>query len=403
MKVYENKENCCGCGLCEKICPKQAIVLCEDSNGFMYPSINEKKCIECGLCIKSCNFNAEGTNSVLESYAAININQKSIMKSASGGMFSALATDFLKHNGVVVGVTNKFGKSEVKVEHQIVNKKIDLEKLQGSKYVQSDIRPILIEIQKKLKNGEKVLFSGTPCQVAAVKKMNEKCDDKLYTIDIICHGVPSNKVFNDYLKYQSQYGGFNIIDFIFRDKKYGWGLDGCIKAINKKNRVIEKKINPENSSYYHFFLTGEIYRESCYQCPYAQESRIGDLTIGDYWGIEQYSPEMLKKNGGKFEESNGVSCLLVNNYKGKKLLVDYGKNIEKMPVSIKKIKKINTQLEHPANYTKIRKILLNGYKNIGYRFIERKFMSWKIRYKLKIFLLRMIPKKIKQKLKNLKN
>ena len=165
-----------------------------------------------------------------------------------------------------------------------------------------------------------------------------------------------------------------VQEFKFRDKQFGWGLDGSIKGKDSNSNIVFKKINPDTSSYYRFFLDGETYRDSCYECPFAQDKRIGDLTIGDYWGVEKYSPELLNENGGPFLKSKGVSCLFVNTNQGQKLLEHCGMDILRKTVEVSKIKIINTQLREPAQFSYLRKKLFKGYAQNGYPYIEKIFI-----------------------------
>lgn len=366
----------------------------EDKYGFNYPVINQKKCINCRLCQKECAYNDNDTNKVKESYAAVNQEKDVLKKSTSGGIFGAIAEEFLANGDCVCGAEMIFKNSHATVKHMIIEQKKDLNKLQGSKYVQSNMEDIFKNIKSKLKEGKKVLFSGTPCQVAAIKKcMGNNFKDRLFTIDIICHGVPSLKLFDDYIQQQSTDKKMKIKEFRFRDKKFGWGLEGIILGENNKGKIIQEQISPDNSSYYRFFLDGEIYRDCCYYCPFAQEKRVGDLTIGDYWGVEKYSSEFLRENGGPFVKTEGISCLFVNTVQGQKMLEDFGTSILKEKVEISKVKIINTQLREPAKHTKLRKKLLDGYTKKGYVYIEKIFVR-----NSKILYVKRIIKEIIKKI-----
>lgn len=390
-----NKKICCGCGACAVICPRNAISLIEDLYGFTYPQIDDDKCINCGACKKVCAFRKEKEENKFTCYACANKNENLIMKSASGGAFSAIADSFLKKGGYVCGAVGKVQEGYAIVEHEVISKREELYQLQGSKYVQSATLTSFKKIQQLLKDGEKVLFSGTPCQVDAIKSLCRKyVGVSLFTMDIICHGVPNQKIFNGYLEeYQKRRG--SILSYIdFRNKQYGWGL----KGVTRFEDETEGAITPENSSYYKMFLDGEIYRESCYYCPYANLNRVGDLTIGDYWGFQDLSPEL--KDKPYISEKKGVSCLIVNEPAGADLIREYGEGLVVYPVEVEKVMIINTQLREPANHTGKRDKFLQTFSNKGYGVIEKKYQGkLKIkRYKSKIKSI--VPGSIKNVLKS---
>lgn len=303
--LFDKKEQCCCCAACMNICPTQAITIKADVDGFTFPEINKDLCTECGLCNKVCAFQnipVKGDDPIA-TYAAINKNSNILSASASGGVFGALASLVFDQKGVVFGCAYN---DILEPEHISIDNLLDLEKIQGSKYVQSDINTTYTEAKRYLENGRYVLFTGTPCQIAGLKSFLGKDYENLITADLICHGVPSAKFFKGYIKYLEGKLKGRVIDFKFRDKSKGWGLMG--KVIYKKgDKILEKFINPKTSYYYDYFLKGYIYRENCYECKYACGSREGDFTMGDYWGIEKVHPEI--------ETKNGVSVFLINSKK----------------------------------------------------------------------------------------
>lgn len=334
-----------------------------------------------------CSFNDDKKTNNYKCYAGGVQDENLLMKSASGGIFSAIASQFIEMGGYVCGSSSFFENGIMRVEHIIINDLENLYKLQGSKYVQSDTVDCFREIGKLLKNGSKVLFSGTPCQVDAIKSLYGRYSGTLlFTIDIICHGVPSQSFLNGYLKEYQKRNKQELIYFDFRNKKYGWGLTGIAKFMNG----IEETVTPEKSSYYRYFLDGEIYRENCYKCPYANLNRVGDITIGDYWGVEKYSPELLNK--GTLSESKGISCLLINNTVGEKMLGDYGKKLVVYPVEISKVMIVNTQLKEPAKHSEKRRKLLKKFKDNGYSSIEKFFIREILWAKTKNIIKKLLRK-----------
>ena len=405
ITLYSEEKACCGCGGCGSVCPKNAISMKKNKDGFLFPVINQEKCIECGLCRKSCAYQSEKELRMpIESYAATNKDRRLLERSTSGGIFSAIADAFLSNGGYVCGAIVDFEKSIATVKHAVICSKEDLYRLQKSKYVQSNTSEVYRDVKKLLKSGKTVLFSGTPCQVAEMKKVAGKAAENLYTIDIICHGVPSEVFFNEYLKREAEKKKIEITSFDFRNKKYGWGLDGNISGITEQGKKTEMVINPENSSYYHYFLSGEIYRESCYACPYANKQRVGDLTIGDYWGIEKNNPELLKENSGPLDDKKGISCLMINTEHGKNLMEEFGAKIEKYPVSYSNIAMANTQLNHPASHTEFRNRIFELYRENGYGEIESMFEKYRNRQekirRIKRGVKKILPDKIVCAIKN---
>lgn len=385
-----SEDACCGCGACAAKCPKEAISIETNEFGFKYPYIDSNRCIDCKACKKVCSFKKEKEkiSNNYKCYAGGVQDDNLIMKSASGGIFSAIASQFIKMGGYVCGSSAFLENGIIKVQHIIINDLDNLYKLQGSKYVQSDTVDCFKKIGKLIKNGSKVLFSGTPCQVDAVKSLYGRYSGTLlFTIDIICHGVPSQSFLNGYLKEYQKRKKQELSYFDFRNKKYGWReLTGIAKFTNG----IEETVTPEKSSYYRYFEDGEIFRENCYKCPYANLNRVGDITIGDYWGVEKYSPELL--DIGTLSEKKGISCLLINNTVGEKMLEDYGKKLIVYPVEISKVMIVNTQLKEPAKYSEKRKKLLKKFKDHGYSSIENFFIREILRGKIKSIIKKIIRK-----------
>lgn len=394
-QVFNDKAHCCGCGSCFSICPQKAISMECDSYGFIYPKIDKNRCIDCGACRKICTFHAVKEDKDCQCYAAINIDEEEMMKSTSGGTFAGIASRFLD-DGDVCGVKASFHDGNIEVKHALIDDKSELKMLQGSKYVQSHMWYCIDDLRNALKSGRKVLFSGTPCQVAGIKSLFSKyVGTQLFTIDIICHGVPSQKLFNDYINKFQEKNKVRLIKFDFRNKKFGWGLDGLAVGKELEGKGYKKiKISPDNSSYYRFFLGAETYRESCYQCPYACKNRVGDITIGDYWGVEKYDPQLLRENGGAFEENKGVSCLLINTDFGQELIKKYGNKIRYFPIKIENVMKINTQLHEPAKHSRLRTDLLEAYRKSGYLGVHKIYEKICFKTNLKMKIKKIVPKKI---------
>lgn len=281
----------------------------------------------------------------------------------------------------------------------MVDNEKELIKLMGSKYVQSSIGTVYKDIKGKLISGKSVLFSGTPCQVAGLKAYLGKDYENLFLIDIVCHGVPSATMFQDYLNVLT---GKNkkVIDFKFREKKYGWTHIGLAKIQDEKGKLREIPMRGEETSYYYMFFNLISLRDNCYYCKYACNKRPGDISVGDYWGIEKEHPELLLANGGSIDNTKGVSVIVANTIKGEKFIRSYN-GLEIFESEYKKAEKINHQLSNPAKLNELREYVLELYKNEGYQAVE----SWfKKKEGKKIFInkiKRKIPSKIKQNLKQI--
>lgn len=393
IELFHEKRNCCGCGACYSICPKNAIKMTEDQDGFIYPQIDRNKCVQCGLCKMVCNYQkTHEAFKPIAGYVATNTNHDQLMKSSSGGAFSAFATEILRNGGVVYGASYEMKNGNYTLQHIRINTLEELPKIQGSKYVQSYIFDVLPCIKTDLELGKKVLFSGTPCQVDALNGYLRKEYDNLYTVDIICHGVPSQKLLNDYIHTLSD----SVETFEFRDKKKGW-KDFYIKyGINKKSRHIHCRV----SSFYEYFLQGETYRENCYSCKYASEMRYSDITIGDYWGIEHEHPELFRDKKWKDRVYDGISCVLANTEKGMELIADTA-SLELVASNYTRISANNGQLRKPSHYSEKREKIMKLYHAKGYDAVDEEFKKSLGIKRVMLTLKASIPIGLKKKLKEL--
>lgn len=296
-------KKCVGCRSCEQVCPKRCIKIDINKEGFWYPKVAEQSCVSCGKCLRACPVENEKLhrNRPIEVWAVRNKNNIDVMRSASGGVADMATQIILKSGGVVYGAAYD---EKLSVSHIEIKNNVEREKLQSSKYVQSDLNDCYTKVKQCLAKGNKVLFTGTPCQIAGLYSFVGKDQDGLYTIDLICHGVPSPKLFQKYLEYQNQKMKGNVIYFNFRSKdKRGWGTQYLLKT---KTKTKTKPLSLDR--YGKHFMDGDCYRECCYRCAYANLERTGDLTVGDFWGIAKSHPE--------FYSSKGVSSVFVNTEKG---------------------------------------------------------------------------------------
>ncbi|ADY55906.1 coenzyme F420 hydrogenase/dehydrogenase beta subunit domain protein [Syntrophobotulus glycolicus DSM 8271] len=389
MILYNDKKECSGCAACLNICAKQAITMQPDEDGFIYPTVNDNLCIECGHCRTVCAFQIGVVTAdvPLATYVAINKNQSVLAASSSGGAFAALASIIFEQNGVVFGCTYN---SDMEPMHIGIDNLTDMKKLQGSKYVQSNINHTYLEAKKYLELGNRVLFTGAPCQIAGLKSYLRTDYENLITADIICHGVPSAEFFKGYIKHLEAKLKGKVIDFRFRDKEKGWGLMGKIIYI-KNGVVLEQLIPPITSYYYSCFLKGEIYRESCYDCKYAGGGRQGDFTMGDYWGIEKSHPEIDIKNG--------ISVLLVNSAKGIKLIEKLEKHLTLVHSTFEQARVHNEQLRQPTKRSEKRAAILKIWREGGYQAIADRYYRLNRRKMISYRIKKLIPPRVKELVK----
>lgn len=332
INIKESKD-CCGCNACAQRCPQHCITLTEDDEGFLYPKVNTETCIECGLCEKICPvINQNHLKDPLEVYAAINPNENIRKESSSGGIFTLLAEKIIFESGVVFGACFD---ENWEVKHDYTETIEGLAAFRGSKYVQSRIEDNFLKAERFLKEGKKVLFSGTPCQIAGLKKFLRKEYDNLLAVDFICHGVPSPKIWRMYLDetcknliarsekksvsspLSNRKRNSYIEAISFRHKILGWKKFSFFLKLNATRMHDEKKLERllcepfTDNIFMKAFLSNTILRPSCYQCPCKSGKSNSDITIADYWNVHQILPN--------FDDDKGVSLVLTNTSKGKKI------------------------------------------------------------------------------------
>lgn len=390
VRLVEEKSRCCGCMACLDACPVKAIRVKEDENGFVYPEISSSLCVECGRCLSVCPFRKEACPESLQiTYAAAALHAD-LSESSSGAAFPAIAQEFIREGGIVYGCEMLYENDKINIRHIRIDAEHDLKLLKGSKYVQSDTAGIFQEVKKDLSGHRKVLFSGTPCQVAGLYGYLGKDDSDLYTVDIVCHGVPSQRFFRSYIDFEEETRGIRLKNFVFRDKSEGWKLHGRMETADRQIITFE----PEDSSYYQLFLNRYTYRDSCYQCPYASKYRPGNLTLADYWNIDLVHPEMLKENGGLFDEKKGISALVINNEKGQRLMEQYQNALCMCSSSYENASKYNRQFVQPSVMPEGRDDVFENYKK-GYAAVDQAYKA-KLRVKkLKRRIRAAVPKSVK--------
>lgn len=341
-------QNCSSCGACANVCAKGAISMSLNVEGFYRPSIDSSKCINCGACERVCPWtkdieNPNGSTSNPETFAAFAKDEKIRLESSSGGIFTVLAEKILSEKGFVIGVAQL---DQTHFGHIIVDNKEDLTKLRGSKYVQADVGHIYRDVKKLLQDNRKVLFSGTPCQVAALYSViGSRCNENLTTVDIVCHGTPSVKVFKKYIKELEATHSASAISSRFRDKQKGWRLFSMTTSLNTiSGDCFDFSKTIQEDRFIRAFLTNLCLNTSCSNCHYGKLPRIADITLGDYWNIAQVHPQM--------DDDKGTSVAILNTKHGKELfdsVADYFKLTQsKIEYAIKGNPCINqSSKEHP--------------------------------------------------------
>lgn len=380
MNNIEQIENCVGCRLCEKICPNSSITMVYDNEGFLVPKVDINSCLNCGICLKECCQNKnEKLSKIRKVYAArLKNDEVNLEKSTSGGTFYALAKYVLKNKGVVFGAVYD---ENLKVKHSMIDKVEELYKLQGSKYVQSDPLNTYELTKEYLNKGIIVLYSGTPCQITALKRYLNKDYSNLVTVDLLCFGVPSPGLFGSYIKWLENKYKCKIKKYTFR--KCYWGLlyRSEIEDVNSN-----KKLLSPNDPYMLGFLKRKTHRKCCYNCKYNSEYRVGDITLGDYWGIEKISPKLL--------DGNGISRIFINTIKGEEIFNIVGKEMN-VYYSADSCEKSLFEKEE-VNYLEERKNIYDGYEKDNY-FDTKLRLS--INFKNRVF--GMFPHKFQLKVKRI--
>ncbi|MBQ2687752.1 MAG: Coenzyme F420 hydrogenase/dehydrogenase, beta subunit C-terminal domain [Clostridia bacterium] len=389
MKLAE-KSICTGCGACFNICPKKCIQMKSDYEGFLYPVVDEDSCINCGLCQSVCavlEFKSINTFISPIAIAAYNKDLDKLNESSSGGVFITLAESIIKRGGIVYGAALS---EDFSVVHKRIASLSELQKLQGSKYSQSNVGYSYAQVKEDLLLNKEVLFSGTPCQVAALKSFLKKPYEKLLCVDIICHSVPSPRVWSEYLNQITNSLG-EVASVNFRDKRDSWQRY-CLSVKTKDEFEIIKKA--DNNYYMKAFINGLCTRSSCYNCEFKGQNRASDITLGDFWGCEQVCPD--------FTNDRGTSLVLIQTDKGKSVFDKI-----KMNLIYREVDANDALVQNPAYSTKstehrnrtnffkrfesedfeelVRELLLPTRKDIISKRIQRSFIGKALR-KIKRYL-----------------
>lgn len=379
MIKISDVEKCCGCGACIQKCPQKCIDFILDNEGFYYPQVRTESCINCGICERVCPFGdsvKQNKMEPIETWASYAKDRDILINSSSGGIFSLLAKCVLEQEGIVYGTgLSEDCRSAIVVAVEDMN---ELNHLRGSKYLQSLTRKVFIDIQFQLSHGRYVLFSGTPCQVSALKLFLGKDYKNLICIDIICHGVPSPKLWTKYINYMEMKHRLKVVGVNFRCK------DECWKKFRTKENHRGKNvfINRRYDTYMQMFSRNYCLRPSCYKCK-AKSHNMADITLGDFWGIERVLPQM---NGGL-----GTSLVIVRSIKGKELFEKISKELRKELVNYleavkdneAEYKSVDRPIERDAFFTDMNSL---EYKDL---FMKYLYSSKKLRLKKRLIDIRI--------------
>lgn len=376
LELLKKKEECCGCTACYSICPKDAVRMEADNEGFLYPKIDFTKCVQCMKCVSICafkskkQFNTNGNFSnenYPEIFAVKHKDYNIRINSRSGGAFTAISDEIINDGGVVYGCVMA---DDCEAVHKRAETFEERDNMRGSKYIQSNLGNTFLMAKKDLLAGRKVLFTGTPCQIDGFRKFLNINYDNLLCIDIMCHSVPSPLIWKNYLKWlEDKYNAKCVPkDILFRDKrKYGWtNYVETIKMIDSNNENIE--INSE--IFKELFYSHYILRPVCYQCPYTSLQRCGDITIADFWGINNLLPGI--------NDNKGVSMVFVNNKKGKNFFNECKESTYYYKVKLGN--DIQRPLHEPAKKPENRMQFWNDFFEKGFSYIVENYISNKDEY-----------------------
>ena len=352
--------DCCGCGNCANACPRQAVTMIPNVEGFIYPDI-ASTCVNCGICVKVCPQIKDLNNLNKQlSYAAVTKDDDILKNAASGGVFGSISKLFLSQdNAYVCAATFSNGI----VKHIVTDSLGDIKKFQGSKYVQSNLGECFPKIKSILKEGSKVLFCGTPCQVAALYSFVGYRPSNLFTLDLICHGVPSPMFLNKDIKhYCNDFNKLKDLRFRWKNPQKPRSSSGFFLYFNMNHR--SELYSSSYDPYFATFMRGESFRLSCYQCRYANIKRVGDITIGDFDSYKDYP---------NFHPGEGKSTVIINSINGL-LLWEQSKNLfDFIEIDLIREASVSHQLAHPFEKSSIRETFYQDVKNMSFHTLRKKY------------------------------
>lgn len=374
--------NCSGCHACYSICPTKSVIMAASTEGFLYPEINTETCVECGLCESVCPLlnKKEIIKTETTAFAARSTETSFLDSSSSGGIFFHIAKSFIENGGVVFGAAFD---ANFKVIHKSVSETEDIIELQGSKYVQSEIGDTYREAKKLLDFGTPVLFTGTPCQIEGLYFYLNKDYDNLYTQDLICHGVPSPKIWDIYLKYRESKADSKAKKIFFRDKRFGWEKFSLLLSFSNNTEYSKVLFD---DSYLRGFVANLYLRTSCHNCNAKGINRRADITLADFWGIGNVVPDMYNEKG--------TSLILVHSKKGERLIGSISNCATLVSCDVSEAVKYNSAAVESVQPHKERneffnKVNAENFDELIQRLLKRNLVD-KIKQKIKYATIKLI-------------
>ena len=385
--IEKNFEKCFGCSVCEAVCARGAIRMVPNSEGFLVPSIDEALCTECRACQKACIMEKPRSEGTFRAYAFVHGNPAVREAATSGGAFSALSDIILEEGGTVFGVVYDEGFT---ARHVRAETAAERDAMMGSKYVQSDMGGILGSLLSDLSEGRSVLFTGTPCQVDAVKSLcahKRISTEKLTTLALVCHGVPSPMILRDHIAHLEAARGERVVTYYHRKKVRGWHEHNELAVFEsgKREYFTKRSQNFKDLFYGHY-----IVRPSCHSCPYAELPVTADITVGDFWGIEDLFPER--------DDNRGTSIVLTASERGDALLDRLRARGTVFPVVAEDALRFNHR--KPVKPNPNREAFWRDYEKHGFSYVARQYAKDSPAGRLKYYtrkLLRILLVKLRLK------
>lgn len=364
-----SKSSCCGCSACMSSCPENAISMEPDAEGFLYPVIDDGMCLDCGICSVVCAFQSNYPSPIVRKeptvFAVKHRSDVVRQNSSSGGAFTAISDLVLDFGGIVYGAAFT---DDFHVHHKAASNKIERDEFRGSKYVQSNTTLVFPEIQALLNNEKMVLFSGTPCQVAGLNSYlshSHTLTEHLLTVDVICHGTPSPKVFTDYISLIELIHHSAVSKFNFRSKVNGWGFTQQIFFSDST----EDHVSKLSQAFKELFLSNICLCPACHNCKYTNFFRPSDITISDFKGIAEIYPD--------FTDSLGVSAMMINTDKGNDVYLHIEKDLVCLPTNIHELASKQLNLKEPTPPNSQREIFWGDFFQNGISYVMEKYSSWR--------------------------